>query len=90
MTNDQIIATLQKWQQDGMTKSRGVFVSRYSLQSQSSGFMLELKLHIDGETDYEQGQKSTYVFGGTLSETFDKAVALIEQKKNELRKALDE
>lgn len=90
MTNDRIIAALQKWQQDGMTKSRGVFVSYYSLQPQSSGFMLELELHVDGETDYEQGQKPTYVFGGTLSETFNKAADLIERKKAKLRKAPDE
>lgn len=87
MTNDQIIATLRKWQQDGRKKSRGVFVKYYYLQPQAKGFLLSMDLHVDGMLDNEE---SLSVYGDTLSEIFDKAIAFIEQKKDELRKALDE
>lgn len=89
MTNDQIISTLQKWQRDMMTKTRGVFVKYYDLQPQDTGFMLDLELHIDGKTDNEI-RTTLYVYGKTLSELFDKAEARIEEEKIELRKALDE
>lgn len=91
MTNDQIISILQKWQQDGMTKSRGVFVHSFALKPQSQGFMLDLEIHEDGVTgDGPYNYPSSYLYGKSLSELFDKAAALIEQKKNELRKALNE
>lgn len=87
MTNDQIIALLQKWQLDGQTKSRGVFVNFYGLHPQAAGFMLTLELHVDGAFENEE---KVAAFGETLSQTFENAIAIIKLKKDALRKALDE
>lgn len=86
MTNDQIIATLQKWQLDGAYRSIGVFVSKFCLQSQNRGFMLDVTIYASLDESYGQH----HVYGETLADLFPQVENLIEQKKAELRKALDE
>ena len=89
MKPPQIVKTLEQWQSDMMKKTRGVFVSHFDLQPQAKGFMLELELHEDGVSDPENGNPKYNVYGLTLSELFDKATRLIEDRKTILREALN-
>jgi len=89
MNAPQIIKTLEQWQLDSMNKTRGVFVYHFNLQPQAKGFMLDLELHEDGVSDPENGNPNYYVYALSLSELFDKATRLIEDRKAILREALN-
>ena len=45
MTDKEIVGLLNKWQRDMMTKTRGVWVSGFSLFPQAQGFILDLQIH---------------------------------------------
>lgn len=88
MNDRDIVKTINDWQRQARTTTRGVWVSYFDIQPQASGFVIDLQIHEDGVTDPEMGSDHSYVYGETLSDVFDKASELIESKRQELLKAL--
>ena len=89
MTPEQIVSTLEKWQKDGMTKTRGVFLNYFCPCPRSEGFLLDAKLHVDGRSTSKEGDVKIYAYG-TLSECIEQVLKSIGEEKDLLIEALRE
>lgn len=88
MSDTEIIALMNKWQQDGQKRTHGVFVQHFILTPQSSGFYLNLELHADGLYANNKGDET--IFASSLSQCFEKALEIIEEHKATIRKHLED
>ena len=82
MTNEEAIKQLGQWQWDMMHGTRTVKVAYYSLEPQSTGFLLRLEYYAFSDKMEET------IFGDTIAIVVQKAVEFLDEKREEIRRDL--